>query len=294
MLRNADIAMYQAKDAGRGTHRYYTSEMNAHTLARLDLEGELRRALEREEFVVHYQPIIDLGSGKMSSAEALVRWVHPEKGLVPPGEFIPLLEETGLIAPLGDWVMKRACQEARDWRGPDGKAPRVSVNLSNRQLTLGLKAGDVENVLRETGLPADHLTIEITESLVMENVSDMIAWLHSVKALGVHISVDDFGTGYSSLSYLKRFPIDIVKIDRSFIHDVTSDQESAALVEAIIAMSHSLNLKVVAEGIETLDQQAFLQNLKCDYGQGFYFSRPAPSADMETFLRDFRLDRKTA
>ncbi len=198
MLRNADVAMYQAKDAGRAGFKFYATEMNAFALERLDLESELRRALERDEFVLHHQPIIDLASGRIIGAEALIRWNHPEKGMVAPGEFIPLAEDTGLIVPLGAWVLRKACEEACGWTGQ----PYVSVNLSNRQLSNGLAPEDVAKVLGETGLAPNRLIFEITESLIMENTDSVIAWLKAVREMGVRISIDDFGTGYSSLSYL--------------------------------------------------------------------------------------------
>ena len=289
MLRNADVAMYQAKDSGRGTYRYFKSSMNDQAMARMELEGELRQAVENEEFMLHYQPIIDLGRGMASGAEALVRWNHPERGIVYPGEFIPLVEETGLIAPLGKWIMRKACEEARNWTTTNHGIPYVSVNLSSRQINLGFSPKDVADILAETGLPPDRLILEITESMIMEHRDFVTDWLYSVKKTGVRISVDDFGTGYSSLSYLKRFPVDIVKIDRSFINDISTDEESAALVEGIIAMSHSLSLAVVAEGVENIEQQAFLQNLNCEYGQGYYFCKPAPAEEIKSILTNFRL-----
>jgi diguanylate cyclase (GGDEF)-like protein/PAS domain S-box-containing protein len=281
MLRNADMAMYRSKQAGRSVYRFFTKEMDAQVLMRMDLEKDMRRALERGEFVVYYQPIVDLDSGAVTSAEALLRWVHPERGLVSPGEFIPLAEETGLIGPLGEWVLYQACAGAKAWQDAGLSSVGVSVNLSSRQLKRGLTRDTIAKVLRETALEPRFLTFEITETLIMEDTKDAVAWLDSIKEMGIHLSVDDFGTGYSSLSYLKRFPVDVVKIDRAFVRDVTVDPDDAALIEAILAMTHSLNLKVVAEGVEKQDQLDLLRARGCDMVQGFYFSKPVP---FEEFL----------
>ena len=286
MLRNADMAMYRSKQAGRSVYRFFTQEMDAQVLARMDLERDLRRALGRKEFVVYYQPIVDLETGVVTSAEALLRWCHPERGIVSPGEFIPLAEETGLIGPLGEWVLRQACTEAKAWQQAGLTTVGVSVNLSSRQLKRGLSGDTVAQVFRETGLAPGSLTFEITESLIMEDTDDAVAWLNSIKEMGVGLSVDDFGTGYSSLSYLKRFPVDVVKIDRAFVRDITIDPDDATMIEAILAMTHSLKLKVVAEGVEEQDQLDLLRSRGCDMVQGFYFSKPLPFEEFCAFAKN--------
>ena len=284
MLRNADMAMYRAKEAGRNVYRFFTQEMDAQVLMRMDLERDLRRALDHQEFVLHYQPIIDLATGAVTSAEALVRWIHPERGMVNPADFIPVAEETGLIAPLGEWVLRQACIDAKAWQEAGLSGLGVSVNLSTRQLKRGFSSDFVDGIVRETGIAAETLTFEITESLIMEDSQNAVAWLSSIKDMGVRLSIDDFGTGYSSLSYLKRFPVDVVKIDRSFVMDVTDDPDDAALVAAILAMADSLKLKVVAEGVETADQLTLLRSRGCDMVQGFFFSRPLPLAEFRQYV----------
>lgn len=276
MLRNADIAMYRAKEAGRNGYRFFTPEMNTHAVERMRLERDLRRALERGQFSLHYQPIVDLDSGEVVSAEALIRWHHPERGTVAPDQFIPLAEETGMIGPIGEWVIWTACAQAKRWHDAGHDRLGVSVNLSSRQLKLGLTVETVKRALTETGIDPKRLTFEITESMLMDDTEHSIAWLNSIKALGINLSIDDFGTGYSSLSYLKRFPVDTVKIDRSFVRDITDDPEDAALVSAIIAMTHSLHMRVVGEGGETEDQVEFLRKQGCKLVQGFFYGRPEP------------------
>ena len=286
MLRNADMAMYRSKQAGRSVYRFFTQEMDAQVLARMDLERDLRRALGRQEFVVYFQPIVDLGTGVVTSAEALLRWCHPERGMVSPGEFIPLAEETGLIGPLGEWVLRQACAQAKAWQDAGLTSVGVSVNLSSRQLKRGLSGDTIAQVFRETGLEPRFLTFEITETLIMEDTDDAVAWLNSIKEMGIRLSVDDFGTGYSSLSYLKRFPVDVVKIDRAFVRDVTVDPDDVSLIEAILAMTHSLKLKVVAEGVEEQDQLDLLRSRGCDMVQGFFFSKPLPFEEFCAFAAD--------
>ena len=275
MLKNADLAMYQAKEAGRNTYRFFTPAMTRKVMERRDLDRDLRRAVTGNEFDVYYQPVVDGATGRVVSAEALVRWNHPVDGLTLPDRFIPVAEETGLIAPIGEWVLRSACHQVHSWREAGLKID-ISVNLSSRQIKRGLSSDTLAAILKETGIPAPSLTLEITESLLLEETEQTISWLHAVKDLGVHLSVDDFGTGYSSLSYLKRFPVDVVKIDRSFIRDVTTDPSDASLVEAIIAIGRSLNLKVVAEGVETAEQLRFARDRGCDLVQGHYFSEPIP------------------
>jgi len=273
LLRNADIAMYRAKEAGRNICQFYAAEMTAKATEAMVLESDLRRGLERGEFLLHYQPIVD-GRGTILGAEALLRWQHDERGLVPPAQFIALAEETGLIMPIGDWVLREACAQAHAWRGLNGASFRIAVNVSARQFRHGGLAQTVEKILKETGLDPHALDIEITESVLMQQESFTQELFSQLNGRGVSFSIDDFGTGYSSLSYLKRFPIDYLKIDRSFIRDVTTDADDAALVKAIIGMAHDLGIQTVAEGVETREQRAFLLLHGCDAMQGFYFSRP--------------------
>jgi diguanylate cyclase (GGDEF)-like protein/PAS domain S-box-containing protein len=288
LLQNAAAAMARTKVAGGNNAGFYTTEMNARALERLDLENGLRRAIDNGELVLHYQPQLSLKNGIIIGAEALVRWQHPERGLVPPMDFIPLAEETGLIVPLGEWVLRTACAQNRAWQTAGLPPITVAVNLSARQVAaqdIVLLAGDV---LRETGLAAKHLEIELTESMVMADAEAFIDATRQLKGLHITLSIDDFGTGFSSLSYLKRFSIDRLKIDQSFVRDLTQDPNSAAIAQAIISLSHSLGLLVIAEGVETAAQLNFLHARNCDEMQGFLFSRPIPAADFATLLRDGR------
>ncbi|MEW5944153.1 MAG: EAL domain-containing protein [Pseudomonadota bacterium] len=285
LLRNADTAMYQAKERGRGRYLFFTSEMNARMAERLKLENSLRRALERNEFRLHYQPQVDLATGRITGMETLIRWEHPDVGLVPPFQFIPIAEETGLIVPIGEWVLQTACAQNKAWQEAGLPAVRVAVNLSGHQFGQQNLAKIIEQTLNDTGLDARYLELEITESVAMENAEKTIAALQTFKTMGIGISIDDFGTGYSSLSYLKRFPIDTLKIDRSFVKDVTDDPEDAAIASATIAMAHNLKLKVIAEGVETAEQLAFLQKHACDEIQGYYFSKPVPADDFAKLLQ---------
>ena len=275
LLRNADIAMYRAKEAGRNVYQFYAAEMTTKATEAMALENELRHGLERGEFLLHYQPIVDSG-GNILGAEALLRWQHSQRGLVPPAQFIPLAEETGLILPIGDWVLRQACAQARAWRGPNGALFHMSVNVSPRQFRHSGLAQTVETILQETGLDPHALNIEITESVLMQKETLTQELFNQLSGHGVSFSIDDFGTGYSSLSYLKRFAINHLKIDQSFIRDVTTDPDDAALVQAIISMAHSLGIQTVAEGVETWEQRAFLLEHGCDAMQGYYFSRPVP------------------
>jgi len=286
LLKNADVAMYRAKELGKNNFQFYSAQMNIHTLERLVLESSLRRAVERNEFVLHYQPKIDIYSGCISGMEALVRWQHPTKGLIPPMQFIPLAEETGLIVPIGEWVLRTACARNKSWQEQGLPPLCVSVNLSARQFTHENLLQDVARVLHETGLDAAFLEIEITESMVMHDPEHAIELLNELKAMGISISIDDFGTGYSSLSYLKRFPIDSLKIDRSFIKDLPLDGDDAAITQAIIAMAHGLKLKVTAEGAETGEQLCFLSIHKCDEMQGFHFSKPLPENEFVLLVKN--------
>jgi diguanylate cyclase (GGDEF)-like protein len=276
LLRNAESALFHAKEQGRNNFQFYAPAMNTRALERLTLETQLRRALDREEFVLHYQPQIDLRSGLITGVEALVRWQHPELGLVPPGQFIPIAEASGLIIPLGDWVMRRACRDAAVWMAEGLPVPVVSVNVSGHGFQQPNFYDSVLDAVMDAGLKPSHLALELTESVLMRDVEATAAMLRRLSHIGVQLAVDDFGTGYSSLAYLKRFPLNTIKIDRSFIKDLALDPEDASIVIAIIQMAHGLCLSVVAEGVETEDQLAFLRGRECDYVQGYFYSRAEP------------------
>jgi diguanylate cyclase (GGDEF)-like protein len=277
LLKNADAAMYRAKERGRNNFEFYTSEMNSKVNERLALENSLRRALERKEFVLHYQSKVDVKTGAIVGAEALLRWNHPERGLMLPDLFIPLAEETGLIVQIGEWVLREACTQNQAWR-KEGLPPiAVSVNVSARQFRQGILVNSVSSILAETGLDPLYLEMELTESMIMHNADAVVATLRQLTALGVQLSIDDFGTGYSSLSYLKNLPIDTLKIDKSFVRDIVAGApDHRVLARAIISIGHSLDLKVVAEGVETEAQLEYLRKHGCDEVQGFYFSQPVP------------------
>ncbi len=286
LLRNADIAMYRAKERGGNTCEFYAADMTAKAQARLALENALRRALERSEFLLHYQPVVDLKSGRIAGIEALVRWRHPERGLVPPAEFVPVAEETGLIARLGEWVLREACEQCRRCEhGADGTPPRLAVNVSPRQFQQGSLLKTVTRALEDTGFDPRRLDLEITETLLMQNAESVLAAMRELGQLGVRFSVDDFGTGYSSLAYLKHLPIGHVKIDRSFVRDIPADTNDAAIVTAILSMAHSLGIQVIAEGVETEAQFEFLRARGCDAIQGFYFSPPLPAEELALLLK---------
>lgn len=285
LMRNADAAMYRAKEQGRNTYQFYTADMNARAFERLALENSLRHALERNELRVYYQPKVNAATGKITGAEALVRWQHPDMGLVSPAKFIPLAEESGLIVPIGEFVMRTACAQNKVWQDAGFTPITMAVNLSARQLHEAELVATVANVLKETGLDASWLELELTESMLMQQVAGPEKLLRALKDIGIELSIDDFGTGFSSLSYLKRFPIDYLKIDRSFIQDVPGDSNDAAIVMAVIAMADSLNLKVVAEGVEKQEQIDFLHNYGCDDVQGFFFSQPVPSEKFTELLQ---------
>ncbi|OJW95062.1 EAL domain-containing protein [Thiobacillus sp. 65-1402] len=294
LLRNADIAMYRAKEEGRNAFRFYVPEMDARMRARVEIEHDLRLAIKHGELVLHYQPRVSLITGEVLGFEALVRWNHPREDLIGPDRFIGVAEDTGLIMPLGDWVLQAACRQARQWQDRGFAGMRMSVNLSARQFRDPGLVERVERVLAESGLDPAFLELEITESTVMHDSEAAIGTLRALKRLGVALSVDDFGTGYSSLSYLKLFPIDVLKIDRSFVRDVTTDPDDAAIVRAIVTLAHSLGLTVVAEGVEETAQAAFLRHVECDELQGYYFSRPQPAEAVDSLLRGVRrLDMHT-
>lgn len=290
LVKHAEVAMYRAKMQGKNNYQLFNTNMNATDLNRLKLETSLRRALERDELVVHYQPQADLGTGYVTGVEALVRWQHPEYGLVPPAKFIPLAEDTGLIEPIGEWVLYQACQQNKKWQDEGFPPIRVSVNISARQFRTKNLAKMVSNSLDRIGLAPDYLGLEITESNAMHDVDHTIQMLKLLKEMGIQISVDDFGTGYSSLSYLKRFPIDMLKIDQSFMNNICTDNDAAAIAEAIVALGHSLKLQVLAEGVESNEQLLFLKSLGCDEIQGFHFSKPMPAEDLKRlFLVEKRI-----
>ena len=284
LMRNADTAMYYAKATGRNNFQFFTPKMNQAVTERMGIESKLRHALARDEFVLNYQPIVNIATGQVRAAEALLRW-YPESGLIGPDRFIPVAEETGLIVPIGEWVIRAALRERRNWLEQGLTGQRMVVNLSARQFAQKNLVASIGRVLHEMELNPEHLGVEITESLIMDRPEDAVRTLRALSEMGVQISVDDFGTGYSSLSYLKRFPLDKIKIDRSFINDIATDSDDAAIVTAIIAMSHSLGASVVAEGVETEAQLNFLRAHGCDEFQGYFFSRPAPGGELLDKLR---------
>jgi diguanylate cyclase (GGDEF)-like protein/PAS domain S-box-containing protein len=285
MLRDADTAMYRAKAVGRARHALFDQDMHARAVEVLRLETDLRRAIEKREFRLHYQPVVALADERLCSLESLVRWQHPRKGLVMPNSFIGLAEETGLIVPLGDWVLGEACRQMAEWSASAAGDPFVSVNLSPRQFAHTDVVGEVRAILKETGLPGSRLGLEITESALMEG-GDVRARLIELRRLGVKLLLDDFGTGYSSLSYLLRFPIDIIKIDASFVRGLESDDEKAAIVRSILAIGHNLRMRVIAEGVEEPAQAEVLRSLGCDYGQGYLWSKPLPADSASDFFSD--------
>jgi diguanylate cyclase (GGDEF)-like protein len=282
LLQNAGAALYRAKQQGGNNYQFYRAEMNAQSLKRLELESKLRSALARDEFLIYYQPQV-IANRQVVGAEALVRWRHPELGLISPGEFIPLAEDTGMIVPIGEWVLRTACAQVKRWHD-EGLALRIAVNLSPRQFQQENLIEQVKRALEESGLEPRYLDLEVTESSIMKDAALTIEILRGLKEMGIQISIDDFGTGYSSLSYLKRFPIDVLKIDRSFVRDSSTDAGDAAIVMAIITLAHSLNLKVIAEGVETEEQLRLLRLLRCDEMQGYLFSVPLPAEEFKQIL----------
>ncbi len=286
LLRLADVAMYQAKSAGRNNYKIFTPGMNAGTLDRMDLECGLRHALERQELLLYYQPQVDVRTGMIVGAEALLRWQSPKWGLVLPLRFIPLAEETGLISAVGEWVLRTACAQNVAWQNGGYPSLRMAVNLSVRQFQQPNLVGRVTEVLQETGLDPQWLEIEITESIAMQNIEFTVRKLKEFKKMGVRIAIDDFGSGYSSLNYLKRLPIHTLKIDRAFINDCTSNLEDATIISAVVALGKSLQYKVIAEGVETHAQFAFLQKTYCDEVQGYLFGKPVPAGDFERLFRN--------
>ena len=286
LLKNAAVALHHAKQGGRNRYQFFANEMNVRARHRLELESGIRRALANGELRVYYQPKIEVGSGRVGGFEALVRWIDPDKGMISPGEFIPVAEESGLIEQIGHWVLEETCRQNRQWQ-VDGLAPvRASVNVSARQFRHRDFVASVEAVLQATGLEPQWLELEITESMLIGDIDAMVARMEALRAVGVSLSIDDFGTGYSSLSYLSRFPITTLKIDRAFIRDVQTNPHTAEIARAIIGLSHGLNLEVVAEGAELKEHIDFLRDHGCELVQGFYYSRPLPADEFTTLLRD--------
>ncbi|WP_304012131.1 putative bifunctional diguanylate cyclase/phosphodiesterase [Methyloversatilis discipulorum] len=277
LLRHADMAMYAAKQRGRNTYEFFTEAMQQQAVERLSLEQDLARALESGQFSLHYQPQVDAGSGRIVSAEALLRWEHPQRGMVSPVQFIPVAEETGLIVPLGEWVVLTACRQMAEWRQAGLPVVPVAVNLSAHNFRSDSLLTSIAHALESTGLPSSYLHVELTESAVMQEPEAAMKTLGALKAIGLKLSIDDFGTGYSSLSTLKQFPIDLLKIDRSFVRDLPEDGSSASIVEAILALANALGLGVVAEGVETAAQRDFLCSRRCGLMQGYLFSKPLPA-----------------
>ncbi|MGP1680040.1 MAG: EAL domain-containing protein, partial [Burkholderiales bacterium] len=288
LIRNADTAMYRAKDLGRNTYQFFTAEMNQSTQDKMRLETDLRHALAKGEFLLHYQPKVSCVSGKITGFEALLRWQHPLRGLVGPDEFIPALENTGLIVPVGEWVLATACAQAKNWHDAGLGTPSIAVNISGRQTHVADLCETVRQALEVSGLAPTYLELELTESYVMKDAEGVIGILKRLKAMGVNITVDDFGTGYSSLAYLKRFPIDTLKVDRAFVRDIVADPNDVSITRAIITLAHSLKFKVVAEGVETEGQLGLLIANHCDEIQGYYFSRPMPAEEATALLREGR------
>jgi diguanylate cyclase (GGDEF)-like protein len=286
LLRNADTAMYHAKEQGKNNFQFYKQSMNASAFERLMMENSLRKAIEHQELLLYYQPRMELSTNRVVSTEALIRWQHPELGLFPPGKFIPLAEDTGLIIPIGEWVLNTACKQNWTWQqgGKSDTHMAVSLNISGEQFKHSSLIQVVEKVLHDSGLPPASLELEITETVIMKDAESTIKMLEKLKSMGVQLSMDDFGTGYSSFNYLKKFPLDIVKIDRSFVQDVTKNKEDATIVKAMIAMAHSLNLRVVAEGVETGEQLQFLRENGCDEMQGYLLSPPVPVDEVTNFF----------
>jgi EAL domain-containing protein (putative c-di-GMP-specific phosphodiesterase class I) len=285
LLQNSDSAMYAAKDAGRDCFRFHSVEMTRRATWRLDMENDLRRAIPAGELWLAFHPQIDLKSGKLAGCEALVRWQHPTRGAMNPAEFIPVAEDSGIIVPLGEWVLREACRARARWSAAGLAMGRVGVNVSSVQFRDPAYVGSVERALAESNLPASLLELEVTESVIMGGFEHVVATLEALGRLGIHLSVDDFGTGYSSLSYLKRFPVDKLKIDRSFIIELPGDSESRAIVAAIIGLAHGLGMRVIAEGVENEQQVAFLRDAGCEEGQGHFYAAPLKAEDFEARYR---------
>lgn len=286
LMKNADLALYRAKERGRDGYYFFTEELNTKALKMLHIEQELRRALQMDEFTILYQPQVNLKTGAISSVEALIRWHHPDKGEVTPNEFITIAEETGLIVQIGEWVLRNACMQIKMLQKLTGQDVKVAVNLSSRQFSDPNLEQVIFDVLEASGLEPSYLELEVTESMLMDNIDKVIEQLNRIKSTGSTITIDDFGSGYSSLSYLKRLPVDILKVDREFVKDIPEDLNDMEITSAIIAIAHKLNLKVIAEGVENIDQRDFLVINRCDYAQGYYFSRPLTFEDLYRFFSE--------
>jgi EAL domain-containing protein (putative c-di-GMP-specific phosphodiesterase class I) len=284
LIRDADAAMYRAKERGKGRYEIFDEAMRADAVARLETESALRRALDRGELQLHYQPEVDIATGEVRGFEALVRWDHPARGLLAPNAFVPLAEETGLIVPIGEWVLREACTEATRWVGMTAEPLMLSVNLSARQLAQTDLVAMVRRAMAETGIDPTTLCLEITESAVMESGAATTAQLRALKSLGVRLAIDDFGTGFSSLAHLRRFPVDVLKIDGTFVAGLAHEPQDASIAAAVISLAHALGLQTVAEGIETEEQLTILRGLGSDLGQGYLFGRPAPASDAVRML----------
>jgi diguanylate cyclase (GGDEF)-like protein/PAS domain S-box-containing protein len=285
LLKHADTAMYHAKEQGRNNYQFYRESMNITTIERLDLESKLRKALDRKEFVLHYQPQLDTKTKKIIAVEALIRWMHPDKGMMSPMTFIPVAEETGLIIPMGEWILRTACNQNIAWQQAGLPSIRVTVNISSVQFSQKNFVEMVDKILKESGLNPQYLELELTESILMQATDTAVTTLKELKSLGIRLSIDDFGTGYCSLNYLKSFPIDTLKIDRSFVRDLSTSQEDKAIIHAMIALGHTLNLDVIAEGVETMQQFEYLSEKGSDAVQGFLFSKPLPNDSFKAFFR---------
>ena len=291
LLRNAGTALHRARQGGGDDYQFYTADMHERALKRLSLENSLRRGLEREEFVLHYQPQISAKTKKLTGIEALVRWQHPELGLVLPVDFIPIAEATGLIVPLGEWILQTACKQNAAWHRAGLSPVRMGVNLSLRQFQQSNLVATISRILTVSELKPQYLELELTESLLMENTEMTIETLHNLRTLGIKVSIDDFGLGYSSLSYLKNLPIDTLKIDRTFVTDIASDTSDQAIVKAIIMLAHNLHLNTIAEGVETEEQSILLTDLGCDEIQGFLYSKPLPAEAFKAFLSSRKFEK---
>lgn len=292
LLKNADTAMYHAKSLGKNNFQFYEQRMNSAALEKLTLENHLHRGIERSEFLLYYQPQMEVHSGQIIGFEALIRWNHSERGMIQPNVFIPLAEETGLIVPIGDWVLEEACRQNKAWQDAGIPPFAMAVNISTHQLRHPAFVESVARALHISGLDPMYLTLEITESIMMENIDTNMNTVAELKKMGLQFAIDDFGVGYSSFSYLRQLPIDTIKIDRSFLKEITSNPDDAAIVSAIIAMSHGLNLQVIAEGVETEEHRQFLREQGCDMFQGFLLSQPMPAEEVERFLEKFRIVQK--
>jgi diguanylate cyclase (GGDEF)-like protein/PAS domain S-box-containing protein len=288
VLRDAGIAMYRAKTHGKARCEVFDKSMHSRAMERMQLEADLRRALERQEFLLHYQPIVGLESGKIIGSEALIRWQHPQRGFISPAEFIPLAEETGLIVPIGEWVLRTACKQSKTWQEAGLPSLWMAINLSSRQFKQQNLAEKVSQILSEAGVAPSLLELELTESMIMEKAETTILTLKALKQTGIKLSIDDFGTGYSSLSYLKRFPLDKLKVDQSFVRDITTDPDDAIITAVVSTLAHGLKLRVIAEGVETREQLTFLRSQHYDEVQGYLFSRPIPAEEFTDLLIEYR------